>query len=112
MLAIFVFVTLAMLAMSIFSLESLQFLDECRALQVQQTCGLALVALGAFERPPDERQLDALDIALEVDPVLGQPRLGPSTVPEWFWISGARSWTSITERPCVNASARSTVFSS
>ena len=43
--------------------KSLQFFDERRSLQVQEPGGLPLVAAGAFERPADERALDARDVA-------------------------------------------------
>ena len=36
---------------------------------------LALVAVRALERALDQRELDALDVALEVDAVVGKPRL-------------------------------------
>ena len=54
--------------------EPLQFLDQRRPLQVQQARRLHLVPLRAFERPLDQRQLDALDVALEVDAFIGEPR--------------------------------------
>ena len=40
-------------------LQSLQLFDERRALQVQQIGGLALVAVRALERAPDQRVLEA-----------------------------------------------------
>src|SRR5688500_15810783 len=56
--------------------QTLQLLDQRCALQVQEPRRLALVAAGALERALDERQFDPFDIAFEVNPVLGQPRIG------------------------------------
>src|SRR4029078_2502498 len=56
------------------ALQTLQFLDECSPLQVQEAGRLYLVALLPLERSFDQRQLDAFDVPLQVDSLVGEPR--------------------------------------
>src|SRR5688500_13061809 len=54
------------------AVESLQFLHQGRALEIQQPRRLTLVAPRSLERPLNQLTLHARDERVEVDPVIGQ----------------------------------------
>src|SRR5262249_15297655 len=59
------------------ALEALQLFDERRAFQVQELRRLYFVSVRALERSLDQRQLDTLDVAFEVHPLVRKPAVPP-----------------------------------
>ena len=93
--------------------EALELLDQRRAFEVQQLRRLTLVALRALERALDQRQLDASKCTAR------SRGLRPGTTARRLPAPPAASESpatdpcaSICPRPWLNASARSTAFSS
>ena len=54
--------------------ETFQLLDQRGPFEVQQPRRLHLVALGFLEGAFDQVQFEPLDVALEIDPFVGEPR--------------------------------------
>src|SRR6476620_3513502 len=81
-------------------LEPLQFLDQCGAFEIQALRGLTFVAVGAFERALDERELLAPDVTLEIEAFLGKPdfrRLGGI----WLLLNLGREIRDVDLRPAL-----------